>query len=596
VVAVEPLVRSAAAHPDLAPAIVAMLSHGQKMRPAAVPHLRKFRTHADPAVRAAAMKGLCDALSSEIGEQLAAGLNDPADKVRIAAAAICFQYMEQQRSNLVQQMQQPGSQGPVFESRLGMSDTVVFSRSVAVTTSPSLLGNLAMALGKTLGGSDTKPPAAAAVKPAVETKPAIESKPAAAREEKSHDPYDAWLTNYYAGKLRPKWSEGLVAPLEKMLSAKNADEQLAAAMALLPMGRSQAVLPQLYRLAKTDGKKYYAVSEVLPWLVWKDRQAAFLELRKMAGSADDFRYLIYAMEKVRDRRACDLLWDLLADPKATAGQAGQISRCILEMYGINSWYNSSSDTPAATKRALKDLAATLKPRAESGNELQRLVALALWTYCDKDAAAQLAEKLQADAKAGPALRPELFQVALALAPAKDGVRRAAAALADKDRDRRKTALSYLVRGPQSLGTLRQGISLRVDSSETAVRSGQPIVPQPPAGLRASQLLPLVDDSEAPVAADAGYLLALLGDARGLPPLLRYYRGEGKDDQQTQRLVYRAIAVLDDSSQIPVLKKIYAGMESYYRSEFYWTIRIMTGPEILKFRKQIRDEVGMGQLQ
>jgi hypothetical protein len=38
------------------------------------------------------------------------------------------------------------------------------------------------------------------------------------------------------------------------------------------------------------------------------------------------------------------------------------------------------------------------------------------------------------------------------------------------------------------------------------------------------------------------------------------------------------------------------MESYYRSEFYWTIRIMTGPEILKFRKQIRDEIGMGQLQ
>ena len=31
------------------------------------------------------------------------------------------------------------------------------------------------------------------------------------------------------------------------------------------------------------------------------------------------------------------------------------------------------------------------------------------------------------------------------------------------------------------------------------------------------------------------------------------------------------------------------------SDFYWTIRIMSGPEILKFRKQIRDEVGMENL-
>ena len=36
--------------------------------------------------------------------------------------------------------------------------------------------------------------------------------------------------------------------------------------------------------------------------------------------------------------------------------------------------------------------------------------------------------------------------------------------------------------------------------------------------------------------------------------------------------------------------------TYEVSEFYWTIRIMTGPDILKFRKQIRDEVGMNQLQ
>jgi hypothetical protein len=41
----------------------------------------------------------------------------------------------------------------------------------------------------------------------------------------------------------------------------------------------------------------------------------------------------------------------------------------------------------------------------------------------------------------------------------------------------------------------------------------------------------------------------------------------------------------------VLRGIYSKLDDYEISEFYWTIRIMSGPEILKFRKQIRDEKG-----
>jgi hypothetical protein len=31
------------------------------------------------------------------------------------------------------------------------------------------------------------------------------------------------------------------------------------------------------------------------------------------------------------------------------------------------------------------------------------------------------------------------------------------------------------------------------------------------------------------------------------------------------------------------------------ADFYWTIRIMSGPEILRFRKQIREEVSADNL-
>jgi hypothetical protein len=64
-------------------------------------------------------------------------------------------------------------------------------------------------------------------------------------------------------------------------------------------------------------------------------------------------------------------------------------------------------------------------------------------------------------------------------------------------------------------------------------------------------------------------------------------------------VYRAIARLDDGSQIDVLQEIYAKLNTdshrHQVSEFYWTIRSMTDPEILSLRKQIRQEIGVDQL-
>ena len=92
-----------------------------------------------------------------------------------------------------------------------------------------------------------------------------------------------------------------------------------------------------------------------------------------------------------------------------------------------------------------------------------------------------------------------------------------------------------------------------------------------------------------------YLLALLGDPGGMDALLKYWKEQPKKYNEWHRLVYRAIAVLDDPKYLPVLQEIYTNLEEYEVREFYWTIRIMNGPEIIKFRKQIRDERGISQL-
>ena len=632
-VAVDSLVRAAAKHPDLAPKIVEMLAQGQKMRVAALPHLRKFRKDADPRVRAAALEGLCTALPSSAGDEILAGLQDPSDKVRTTAAGVCFRTMEAQRTGMAQELRQRRSGNTAFASPTPFTGLTTFVVSGAVSGDLDLapvpapapvqtapLGGLSSLLQGifTKSGTAAKPAVeskpALEIKPGLETKPVVEIKPVApakpAAEQKppaagkpeegkeaEEGPYDSWLKEYYAGKRRPKWSADVLPPLEKMLEAKNVDERLAASIALVPLGKTQAVLPVVYDIARSDPKKYQEAIEVLPWLVWEQRQAAFQQFRKMAPTPDAVSYLVYSLSQVREPRASEQFWELLADAKTSDSLAGAIERGLLNMQGIETWYSPrNAGQYGVTKKMLLDLAASARPRLARGGDLQRLVALGLLTYADPDEAVRAAEKLEADVAAGAALRADAFQVRLASLPPKEAAGAAAGAMSGKDLARQKAALRFFVYGADSLSPLRDSIMVSTTNESRAIRSGEPIVPKPPEGLRTSQLVPLLADGDPAVAAEAGYLLALLGESRGLDPLLRYAQQRGKGDSRLQRLAYRAIAALDDSNQVPVLRKIYAGLERYEVSEFYWTIRIMTGPEILKFRKQVRDEVGMSQLQ
>src|SRR5260370_8913092 len=109
---------------------------------------------------------------------------------------------------------------------------------------------------------------------------------------------------------------------------------------------------------------------------------------------------------------------------------------------------------------------------------------------------------------------------------------------------------------------------------------------PPQGLEAEPLLALIESPDARVAAQAGYLLALLGRPEGLPPLLAWWRAKAANDPATMRLVYRAISRLDDALQVPLLREIYNRLNNdqnkEHLSEFYLTIPRLSLPEILIF--------------
>ena len=277
-------------------------------------------------------------------------------------------------------------------------------------------------------------------------------------------------------------------------------------------------------------------------------------------------------------------------------QAAQMEWGILGTYHVERWdYDSSganSEKIARRARLAKEAAA----RTTSGTELQRLVALCLLSFGDQELAYDRAKQLQADARVSQALRNDAFQIALSLAPKKEAVASALAALSGAELTRKKLSLAMLVQSQfDSTPMIRGHLGIRQPNATYVRTSGTPIVPEPPKGLTAGHVEPLLSDPDPEVVAQAGYLLALLGQPRGLDPLLRQLRSADKDKRRWQWLAYRAIAALDDSSRLAVLREIYATLEQGEKSDFYWTIRIMTGPEMLEFRKQIREETGMNNL-
>jgi HEAT repeat protein len=610
--AVEPLAKVAGKHPELATTVLSLLSGKYNMRQKAIPHFRKFCTHDKPQVRAAAIAALCGADPNSVEKELLATLVDKESTVRTAAADALFTMLDQSR-------QVARNQNRVGHTVIQTGpQQVAFDLNVVQPTPVSVGDTVLSGIAKFFGGTATQPSAKKAPskpvaihakkkataakdtpKPqtAKDAKSADEKKAVAKQEEKN--PLDQWLEDCYAGKsrCRREWTSQMVAPLRKMVASSDAKERLAAALALVPLGEGATATTVVLETVRGHRELLTKATAVLPWLLWKQRAKAFQELLVLCEDAAARSALIQRMSEGPDRRAADAIWELLANSKQTdTDDAASMHQALMMIYLGDRYYASSSSSPAA-RRAL---AAAAKPRAESGTEVQRLVALALLAHASRTDAAAIAARLAEDAKLSDAIRLDAFQIQLMTQPATESRKSALAAIKGKDNARKKLAMRFLVQGSSALRMLHTGFWVYFDLESvvySSSSSGTPIVPKPPEGLTAKDVRPLAKDPDAETAATANYLLALLGDRDALEPLVRYWRQNGGSSSEFKKFVYRAIAVADDPKYIPVLRELYSKYDrsDYELREFYWTIRIMTGSEILKFRKQIRDEVGAARL-
>lgn len=551
--AIEPLVKAVANHPNLAADVIETLADGP-LRDKAKAVLRRYLEHDDPRVRAQVIGALAKADADSPDELVLGGLKDPAPLVRTAAAKALLQLCN---------LNLPGG-------------------GSASTTSHGLFSNPFAAAADFLLGRG--------VRAAPRTrKSKADGDEAAGADTDGASQDDGELLAFQSGKGRAKWMQDAIEPLEKMLEAESDSEgRLAAALALVPLGRDARAMPVVREIVQSNAAALEEAAGALPWLVWAQRLKFFDEL--VAREPDENQLRAIAQEfLVRDGdRAVERLWQLLQGDDQKPALAMAIGQVVM------SAYDNSNPTSGDGPKLDKDQLAELTKYARDGTAWQKNVALARLVDGSPEDAAQLARNVYENPQTSAPFRHDALQLLLASLEQKEAQRLAVKEIASLDPAIRKLAMLYLARGPTALNALRDRLQVHSSFAYYASLTGEPITVEPPANISEETLAPLLADSDEEVAAAAGYLLVLLGNPDGLPKLAEVWRRHKTGNNWTVPL-YQAIATLDDDRHAPLLAEISRQLSDFDKRQFYWTIRSMHGPAVLKLRKKIRDEVGMDNL-
>ncbi len=560
-VALEPLLRVADKHPELAAKVIETLSSGPTERPAimakALPRLRKFASHPRVDVRAAVVGALGDPAEKAIEPEVLSALVDPESEVRIAAAQMLLAKLNARRP-----------QGSDIPEDMNEMAFMFYS-----------------------GAQPDDERAAAEAKDDDAKSVSVES----------------WLTRFQEGKGRPAWMEPAIAPLARMLKAESVEEQIAAALPLVALGRRSQAMPALIAAARKRPDSAGEASHALPWLHLRDRLELFETLLAANPAPDQFREMASQLSAVRDTRIATPLWKLTARGELDAQAIYSIDHALRRVYlGSRAMFNQGTTSKSERQRLLADA----RPRVLTGPEWQRLIALGLLLSADPETAAASARTISSDTKATAALRRDAFQVLLLSGDAAQATKEALDALRGHEEALQKIALHFVLSDAAALSTLRDSLHLNATTAaftrlSTPRAGASDTLSEPPPALPKelgpSLLEPLLKSADPELAALSGFALALLGDSRGLDPLLAHWRKLKAQDHAWDKKVYQAIAELGDDAQVSILERIYsraraAGPTSYADAaavkDLYWSIRGMEGPNARRLRQRIRTEVGM----
>lgn len=575
--AVAPLAKTAERRPELAAAVAEALSNGESIRGGAGEVFRSWLHHSHENLRAVAITRL-RALSQLHGEkELLPALSDPHQNVRIAATRALLEELGELRTSAQYREwdTEPDGEAPSPPS-VGIGGLLGLFVKVTTTSSPPL-----------------PPPAPT---PAEADKP-----PASEADGADESSMETWLTTFRQGTDRPKWMTRALEPLKGQFAAVSAAERVPAGIALTALGED-APLETLVAIARQDPHLAEPVGEVLGWLPRPARMATFRTLRGVVRDRHEVMRLCHQLGMLPDPGVSELLWEVLREPDTDAALAEVARDRLMSLHGQEFDAYVGPPTESSPFRL-----AVLSPHLKSGHEWECRAALTMLVQTDPEAVVEAARGMAADTARSDALRTEAFAIVLYALTPREARKEAIAALVAGDRPRLKPALFLLAFEPAAFQqTAIENFPL--PESHYMVNGSAPrdlprVRPPLSAELSPEYLRRLLESGDKVTATLARYVLAMQGERVDLGPLIARWREEGVPfygAPRWDRLVYEAMAERNDPADVPVLEELYEFVSEQHGGgavrEFYWTIRTMTGPEVLALRKRIRAEVGMEVLQ
>ena len=550
-------------HPELAKNVFGFVAKNSWIGAKYRENLQKFGHHDVPEIRAAAIAGLVELQKEAAFADLTTALKDNDEDVRTSAL---------------------NALGTVFREKVRDALKAALDRSgatVQVPPSSSLLTDAFESLKGVLSGVDPSSTLAE-----VETEVEISH---------SDEARDAAYDEVVGKRTLPEALYEFEPALTEIFETGGDEERFAAARCLSMLGNAEAIPYVLKELSESD--QLAVTKNLLTTWPWELRRSLFQRLQSLAATSRDRLDVANVMAEDQDPRTAPEIWRLLADEHWSISDAVLMFQPLWLAYSEKLYYEVSdigADLIGQMNRDSREMIV-------EGKHWQPLLGLLIQNYTESEEIGELARQIVADTSRPVDLRSAAFHFQLIAQKPTAGLQSAYDALKSGEPRLASIALKYLALGNDEIATGPGGFHIRtqaVSRSYSSDDTPSPIVLSPPEGLMVEMLQPYLAGPSAEDAIYASHLMSLVNNFDGLPRLIDHWKINA-DDLSAQKLLYQAIAFSNDPKQIPVLQELYETMSlalySRNMADFYWTIRTMTGPEIMALRKRIRDEQGAHKL-
>lgn len=386
-------------------------------------------------------------------------------------------------------------------------------------------------------------------------------------------------------KLAP-WIYEFSNALDKLMGSDIDKFSLAAHRLQAILGKQDSIQYLIEHASQQEDLKYLA--DVLPALTWEARKSLFDQLMKSANSVSDKKYFATQLAHGFEPLAVDSLWDVLADDTESHELISRLHRTFLVEYFRSGPFQLEDATDKERKRHLKECLAYIA----SGTRWQKVNALHLLVAVAPEVALEEAEKNFSDESQSIQLRDDYFRTLLWCSDTMAGQKYAGKEILSENSKFAELALTYLTLGKSEISSLSDGKRLNTYSYQFGVNNEFEFPIEISELLQGEDLEKLKESSNPFTLAQVGFCLAMQGDSSYLPALIAAWEAD-KTHNGYCRLLYLAVANLNESGQIDLIKKLYRQVQQEFseteKQEFFAKLKTMTDPQVAEFLDLIQDE-------